>query len=502
MTTRSRNASHAPARSTQADGSRMRIICVAVSMACLFGATGTAHAFGLADAYEAALSHDPVYAAAAKDKEAGDQNLAIGRSYLMPNLSANYGNYREWTATTFLNQAQGNTSTFQQYHAYSEGLSFRQPLLSYEGIARYRYGKALALAGDDDFTNNAQTLLLRVLTAYTDTVYALDQLALATAQKEALDEQLAGNQEMFKRGEGTRTDILETSAKAELAQADLSDAHDMVDNAAHALEALTGLPASLNVDALDRLSENYRPVMPLPAGYENWRTLALDNNPQLSSERHSVEAARQHREISRSGYLPHLDLVANAGKNLSNTLDTIGQSYITKSVGIELTIPLYSGGMVQASTRQDSANFEKAQFQLEDDTNKVLLDVRKQYNLCVSSINRISALKSAVESATLLITATKKSVEAGVRTNLDVLTAEQQLYESKRNLARARYDYLQADLELRHDAGTLTAQDLYKIAQSFVPPAGVTPGAKVTTGATGVEVHSNAPVVEIHSGTQ
>jgi protease secretion system outer membrane protein len=121
------------------------------------------------------------------------------------------------------------------------------------------------------------------------------------------------------------------------------------------------------------------------------------------------------------------------------------------------------------------------QFELQDKTNKVLLDVRKQYNLCVSSMARIDALQSAVASATLLITATHKSVQAGTRTNLDVLTAEQQLYESKRDLARARYQYLLADLRLKQAAGILTAQDLYATARWFTPLSESTPVAKVSS---------------------
>jgi protease secretion system outer membrane protein len=106
---------------------------------------------------------------------------------------------------------------------------------------------------------------------------------------------------------------------------------------------------------------------------------------------------------------------------------------------------------------------------LQEKTDQVLLDVRKQYNICVSSMTRIDALRSAVDSATLQIEATRKSVQAGMRTNADVLTATQQLYQAKRDLARARYQYLLANLQLKRAAGILTPQDLYEIAQRFVP---------------------------------
>lgn len=465
----SRGASpHVPAEAPVTTGSRLRAIFVAASIAMMVGPVAPAHALGLADAYEAALANDPVYAGALKEKEAGDANLAIGRSYLLPQLSASYSTYRDWTATTIFGQPNGNGG-YQQYHAYAAGVSLRQPLLNIEGLARYRYGKAQALASDATATGRSEELLVRVLSAYTDTVFALDQLSLATAQKKAFDEQLTSNEAMFKNGEGTRTDILETRSKAELAAADVADARDNLDNAAHALEALTGLPASLDVDGLDRLSDSYKPAMPSPASYEQWHDIALDGNAELIAQRHSVEAARQQLKIVQAGFYPRVDLVASLGKSQSNTLDTIGQRYLTKSVGIEVTIPLYSGGLVKASSDQASANYERTQFELQDKTNKVLLDVRKQYNLCVSSMTRIEALQSAVASATQLITATRKSVQAGVRTNLDVLTAEQQLYQSKRDLARARYQYLLAQLQLQHAAGILTAQDLYAMAQWFVP---------------------------------
>ena len=236
-------------------GTRLRTLFVAATLALAFGTSKPAHALGLADAYEAALSHDPVYAGAEKEKEAGDANIAIGRSYLLPNLSANYSNYRESTNTTYLGAPAGTGDSNATYRAFSEGISLRQPLINFEAMARYRYGKAQALAGDATFTDRTEDLLVRVLSAYTDTVFALDQLALASAQKNALDEQLAGNESMFQNGDGTRTDILETRAKAELAEADVADARDSLDNASHTLEALTGLSATLDVAGLDRLSD-------------------------------------------------------------------------------------------------------------------------------------------------------------------------------------------------------------------------------------------------------
>lgn len=452
---------------------RLHAIAVGIALSAALVAPRAAHALGLADAYEAALGHDPVFAAAGKQKEADDANVAIGRSYLLPNISANYSRYRQVTGTTYFGQPQGDASIHQVYGAYSDGVSLRQSLINFEGIARYRYGKATALAGDATFEDSSQELLVRVLGTYTDTVFAEEQLLLATAQKKAFDEQFASNQSMFKNGEGTRTDILETKSKAELAAADVADARDNVDNAAHALEALTGLPASLDIAGLDRLKDSYQAALPTPLIFDDWRDIALENNEQLIAGRHSVEAARQQVKVVQGGFYPRVDLVASIGKSQSNTVDTIGQRYLTKAIGVEVTIPLYSGGLVQASSHQAQASYERAELELQDKTDKVLLDLRKQYNICVSSLTRINALKSAVESASLQITATQKSVQAGMRTNLDVLTATQQLYQAKRDLARARYQYLTAELQLKRAAGILTPQDLFETAQWFAPSAAV-----------------------------
>lgn len=451
--------------------SRPRGAFAAISALLMLCAVGPAYAIGLVDAYNAALGYDPAYAGAMKSKEASDANLAIGRSYLLPSLSANYATYRSWTDTTYFGQQYGaGGSLAQQYHAYSEGVSLRQPLINLDGIARYRYGKAQAQAGEAILTDRTEDLLVRVVAAYTDAVFSLDQLALASAETKAMKEQLASNEAMFKKGEGTRTDILETRAELELARADLTDARDTLDNASHALEAITGLSATLDVSSLDRLSDSYHPELPSPANYEQWREIALDSNAELLAERHSVEAARQQLKITQAGFYPRVDLVGNIGKNQSNTVDTIGQRYITKMVGVEITIPLYSGGLVKASSDQARATYEQAQFELQEKTNKVLLELRKQYNLCVSGLTRIDALQEAVDSATLLITATRKSAQAGMRTNLDILHAQQQLYQAKRDLARARYQHVLARLQLDHAAGTLTAQNLYDMAQWFVPP--------------------------------
>jgi protease secretion system outer membrane protein len=140
--------------------------------------------------------------------------------------------------------------------------------------------------------------------------------------------------------------------------------------------------------------------------------------------------------------LPRLDLVASAGRNSSDTVNTLNQNASSLSVGLQLNIPLYAGGAVSAAVRQAVAHYEQAQADLDAKSSQVLVELRKQYNLTQSSVSRVKATETSLRSTRLLVEATEKSVQGGQRTMLDVLNAQQQFFEAKRDLALARFNYL------------------------------------------------------------
>jgi protease secretion system outer membrane protein len=165
--------------------------------------------------------------------------------------------------------------------------------------------------------------------------------------------------------------------------------------------------------------------------------------------------------------MPRLDFVANYARGSSDTLNTINQDSTVRSLGIQLNVPIYAGGAVSASTRQAQAGELRAKAELEAKKDKILLDLRKEYDSTASSVTRIEALVKATESARLLMTATTQSIKGGVRINLDLLAAQEQLYTAQRDLAQARYTYLVGLLRLRAAAGTLSADDVEEIAAYF-----------------------------------
>ena len=424
-----------------------------------------ASALGLIQAYDAALSNDPTYQSARFENEAGQQNRAMGRSSLLPSASASYTatkNHADITAKNILGQ---DSTSKPIYDTRITSVSFRQPILNLEGIARYRQGAAQADYSDAVFSVRSQELIVRLVGAYADAQFAEDQLRLATAQRDSYNEQMKVNKRMFELGEGTKTDVLETQAKAELSEAQVIESRDNLTTARSTLAGIVGM----EVKQLDALSPHFRPLPLQPARLDDWKTLAMEKNPDLVAQRHAVESARLEIHKQRSGHAPRLDFVASYSDNKGETLNTYNQTSVQRVVGFQLNVPLYSGGYVNAATAQAIANHSRAKADLDAKTTLVQVELGKQHGLVTSGTARIDALTKAVASARLLITATEKSIQGGVRINLDLLNAQQQLYVAQRDLAQARYNYLLSYLKLRSAAGTLTVDDLQKVAGHFVP---------------------------------
>ncbi|KMN03150.1 peptidase [Pseudomonas psychrophila] len=426
----------------------------------LMACAGPVQAMGLLEAYDLAIRNDPTFHAAIEERAAGEENRALGRSALLPTLSWNYNNSRNESEVT-----QASTRTDRDYRSYAATLTLQQPLLDYEAYARFRQGAAQALFSDERFRSKSQYLAVRVLSAYSQALLAQERIELSRAQKRAFAERLQLNQRLLEGGEGTRTDVLETQARLSMAVAEEIEAHDNQDAALRELEAMLGEP--LQVEQLAPLVAHFV-ILPLePQRFESWRELALANNPELASQHHALTAAEYEVERKRAGHLPKLSLYASSRQTSSDSESTYNQKYDTNSVGIQLTVPLFAGGAVSASTRQAARQLSQAQYELDAQTATTLVDLRKQYNLNSSAAAKVRAYEMSVESAGALVQATQKSVSGGERVNLDVLDAEQQLFSAKRDLAEARYAYLLARVQLKYYAGLLNEGDLRQVAGYF-----------------------------------
>lgn len=442
---------------------RRRVLALVVLAASAFHSPSSL-AIGLLKAYEAALINDPTFQGAIHENEAGQQNRLLGRSLLLPNISASYSTSKARAEITNKSALQGDSTVNPRYTSAAGVLQLRQPIVNFDGLARYRQGVAQSDYSATLFGGRQQDLVIRLVSAYADAQFSEDQLALAKAQRDAYGEQMRVNDRMLTKGEGTRTDSLETQAKFDLAEAQVIESADALNTARNTLSAIVGL----EITALDGLSPDFK-VRPLqPATFEEWKAVAMDKNSEIGALRYAVEAARQEINKQRAGHLPRLDLVASIEKNRSNTINTYNQDSNVRSVGVQLQIPIYSGGYVNAATTQAVAQYDKARSDLDAKTAQVTVELRKQYGLTLSSGAHIDALVKSVNSSNLLVEATRQSIKGGVRINLDLLNAQQQMYIARRDLAQSRYNYLLSFLRLRNAAGILTGADVQDIATYFV----------------------------------
>ena len=417
-----------------------------------------ASAINLTQAYEAALKNDPAYQAAFQTSEAGKENRILGRSTLMPSVSAAYSASQNRTTVE-----QSNLTFPRDYISRNSTVQVRQPLFNLDAYARYKQGIAQSNYSAAIFDSQSQEVIIRVSSAYFDALLKETQVALAKVERDALLEQRNQNNVLFKKGEGTRTDVLETQSRLDLAEAQLLEAQDALATARDTLAGIIGGP----VDSLDHLRAGFNVSNNDLKPYEDWKNAALARNPDIRAAEQAVEASKQEVLKQKAGHAPRVDAIGTYGKLVSDSLSTLNQEQTVRSIGFQVNIPIYQGGAVNASTRQAVAGREKARADLQAQTDKVLVELRRNYNATVSSVARIEALVKAVESAKLLVTATEQSIKGGVRINLDLLNAQRQLYTAQRDLTQARLNYLLSSLRLRAGSGSLSADDVRLTAAYF-----------------------------------
>jgi len=419
-----------------------------------------ASALTLLQAYEAALKNDANYRSAFYANEAGKENRSLGLSNLLPSINGSYSASQNRTTVV-----TGPNTVPYDYISRSSTVQLRQPLFNLEGWFRFKQGAAQAKYSEAQFDSQQQEVIVRVVSAFCDTLYKQDLLALAKVERDMYVEQRKVNDRLFEKGEGTRTDMLETQARLDAAEAQVLEAQDALQSSRDTLQTIIGGDAG----ELDVLVANFAPREVDGGSFESWKTVAIERNPDIRTARLGVEIASADINRQRSGHAPRVDFVATYGKTAADSITTVNQDQTIRSIGVQVNIPFYAGGAVNAQTRQSVANKLKAEADLQAQTDKVLLELRKDYSSLVSSISRLNALDKSVASASVLIDATQRSVGAGVRINLDVLNARQQLFTAKRDQAQARYNYLLTTLRMRAAVGTLSGDDVREMAPYFHP---------------------------------
>lgn len=418
-----------------------------------------ARALSLEEAYYAALQQDPAYRAARHQRDAGLQNRRLGLATLLPQVSAVHTSMRNDSRITAPGPLGTAHTSEREYSSQSSGIHLRQPLYNPEAMARYRQGQAQALQGEDAFAAAGADLMLRVAEAYLALQLAQTRSELAHIHGGVLEEQVRMNERLYQAGEGTRTDLLETQARHALVQADVIEAEDRLTHARAVLSTLIGRP----VPPLPPLPVSPASEEAVTLSLQQWQERALDHNAELAVLRHNIDIAGEEVRRVRAGHLPKLDLIASLARSASDTTSTIDQRSRITAAGLQFSVPIYSGGAVSAATDQATSQLERAKAELDAGITRVLLELRRHYGQWHTGAARLAALQKSVEAAQLAVDATRQSIRGGVRVNLDLLLAQQQLYAVRQELALAQQLHLLSFLQLRRLAGVLQPDDLRQL---------------------------------------
>jgi len=422
----------------------------------LLGTAAAAQGADLMDIFRLAQTADAQYAAARASWSAGQEKLPQGLSGLLPSaaLSANtqYNDRstdsRDPTVPTVTNQFNSNSAT----------ISVTQPLYRPQNYTAYQQSKSQVEQADAVFAQASQDLILRVAQAYLDVLLAQDTIVFAQAQLTAIGRQLEQAKRNFEVGTATITDTHEAQSRYDLTVSLEITAKNDLEIRKRFLELIIGRPAP----GISPLGPKFNPRFPEPNDPAVWVETAGTNNPQVRINQASLDFATKEVERNRAGHRPTLDAFASytdSGSGLGTT-GISGVDTKTGIVGLQLAIPLYQGGLVSSRVREALANEEKARQDLDNARRTAQLTAQQTFLGVATGVSQVRALEAALVSSQSSLASTRLGQEVGIRTILDVLNAEQQLSQTRRDLAQAKYNYILALLRLRAASGQLSEQDL------------------------------------------
>ncbi|PHV04854.1 channel protein TolC [Janthinobacterium sp. BJB412] len=438
------------------------LIAVLITSALL---TLNAQAADLLQVYQQALANDATYASARASQAAGRERITQGRSGLLPSVVASGGNSRNTGDFTPVGAGQLGavpggglgfiTASDRDNHTNQYSVSLSQPLFNWNSWQQYQQSKLSQAASEAAFAQSQQDLITRVAQAYFDVLTAQDNLGSTRAQKVATTEQLASAKRNFEVGTQTITDTHEAQAAYDLVVAQEFAAINDLDNKRAALQVIIGqAPATLSP-----LRSGVTIAPPQPAAVEPWVASAEGQNFAVVGAELSLEIAKREIERSRSGHYPTASLVAST---LHNNQTASGVTK-TNSIGVNWSIPLFSGFAVTSKVRESIALEDKARNDLEATRRAASQSARQAFLGMNSGLAQVKALEAAELSSKSSLDSNKLGYQVGVRINIDVLNAQKLLYSTQKDLSKARYDTIMNGLRLKAAAGTLKEDDLAPI---------------------------------------
>ncbi|MFZ5556249.1 MAG: TolC family outer membrane protein [Pseudomonadota bacterium] len=423
------------------------------AVAALFAA-GSVQAADLFSIYQEALAKDARYQSARAAYQAAQERLPQGRAGLLPQAS--------FAASRSRNRTQAGNSAPQSFNSDQIGFTASQPLFRMQNFVAYEQAQIQVEQAESQFGTATQDLILRVSQAYFDILLAQVNVELAAAQKKAFGEQLEQAKRNFEVGTATIVDTYEAQARFDLTNAQEIAAKNQLEITRRALQQIIGrFP-----DQLQRgRSEKFELFQPDPPRMDDWIAIGIGNSLELQTQQAAYDLAAKEVERARAGHYPTVDLVASytdAG-NIGASITGRGIDISSYEIGVQVNVPIFEGFATQSRVREALSNQDRALQDLDNVRRTITQRVQAAYLNVTNGIAQVKALEQSLISSQSQLDSTKLGQEVGVRTQVDVLNATQQLTTARRDYFQAVYSYVIAYLQLQQAAGVLTEEDVVAI---------------------------------------
>jgi outer membrane protein len=444
--------------------SLFKALPLAASLAMAFAAT-SAQAQSLQELYDAARGYDAGFISAKAQFEANLAKANQSLGGILPNIALSASASR----TDFSVRQDGQpTATSRMFGTGTAAVTLTQPLYRPAAWAAYRQGGQQLQQAAAQYEVAEQDLLVRVTQAYFDVLTSEDSLAFVKAQKQAVGEQLASAKRNFEVGTATITGVRDAQARFDLTTAQEIAAENDLRIKRLALDLVVG---SQNAKP-KRLASNSKLVEPPKESVDAWVSQSEAASPAVKQATLAYEVAKLEVDKANAGHKPTLDAqISYAGtRNVNgNAVSPIGSHIFNPSAAVVLNVPVFAGLTTMYRVREAAALENKAQSDLEAAKRNTAQATRTAYFGLIAGLSQVKAYEAAEASSQSALDANKLGYSVGVNINIDVLNSQSQLYQTKRDLAKARYDVLVGNLKLRQAAGTLTPQDLASINSLLAP---------------------------------
>ncbi|WP_406664122.1 outer membrane channel protein TolC [Gallaecimonas sp. GXIMD1310] len=433
------------------------------------GFAAQAQAVDLMDVYKQALQHDPQFQQADAQRNAAMSGVDISKSALLPQLTGKLG----YQFNTYEQYFQFNGATLTgKSHSWNASVSLEQVIYNHGTWVQLDKAEKAAAQAEVNYGAARQGLITRVAQAYFGVLQAKDTLAFREAEKKAIARQLEQTKQRFAVGLTAITDVHEAQAQYDAAVANEISARNAVANSYEALSEITGVRYT-DLDVLN--TKRFAPSEPAGA-VKSWVDRAESNNLSLQAQRMSVDMARDDIKFAKAGHYPTVGLTGQY--STSKTGGDVDQPRLdNSSIGIGVSVPIFSGFRTSSQVKQAQSQFVVASEEMERIHRQVVRTIRNAYNNVGASISSVKAFEQSVISSQSALEATEAGFEVGTRTIVDVLNANRQLYQTKQQLAQARYTYILNTLTLKQADGTLGDDDI-KAINTVLEPAEEAPKVK------------------------